>query len=533
MVGAYANETKERAELSVYRDIEGVTSFEGYLSGLLATAPQGDKLPALILGQLGQQVEAAISQLHGLEGSDRDRDETELATLMAADTSFQATIAQTVSLLGQADQLSAYYRQRIVPSYARLSGLVRAAIARQSREAARSGADARLSAWLVYGVGTALIAVALLRFAFVQRRAGRRKANLEADALRREFQSIVDQSGVAMFVCDLDGRYVLANCAFDELLDLAPGGAVGRRREDVVPPKLVGPMAAADRRVAAGETDVDERVYAVRGEERLLSTFKFPLARPDGEVYGICGIVTDVTDIRQIEVQIERLVDHDPLTGLYNRRRLIGELERHLEHATRHRRSGAVLLLDIDNFKLLNDVYGHTTGDQQLVSVAHVLGERVREADTLARLGSDEFAVVLVDVSEQQAVTIATHIRRSCPSARPARRLPQASASACSTEPTTSRRTTSWSRPTLRCTRPRKQAADARSCTADSRRRRWAGCSGSVPRSTRDDSSSTASRSSTCEPIGSATTSCSSGCSPTTATAFHPRHSFRPRSGSD
>jgi diguanylate cyclase (GGDEF)-like protein len=111
--------------------------------------------------------------------------------------------------------------------------------------------------------------------------------------------------------------------------------------------------------------------------------------------------------------------DHDALTDLYNRRRLTGELERLLAHATRYQHSGALLMLDLDNFKLVNDSYGHAAGDRVLKSVAKGLAERVRETDVVARLGGDEFAVLLPEANLAQAVGLAENLRDLIHEAQP------------------------------------------------------------------------------------------------------------------
>jgi len=103
--------------------------------------------------------------------------------------------------------------------------------------------------------------------------------------------------------------------------------------------------------------------------------------------------------------------DHDPLTELYNRRRLTTELERQLHHAARYRRSGALIMLDLDKFKIVNDSYGHAAGDRLLKSVAEVLSRRVRETDVVGRLGGDEFAVILPEADLAQALTLAESLR--------------------------------------------------------------------------------------------------------------------------
>jgi diguanylate cyclase (GGDEF)-like protein len=114
--------------------------------------------------------------------------------------------------------------------------------------------------------------------------------------------------------------------------------------------------------------------------------------------------------------------DHDPLTEIYNRRRVTSELERQLLHASRYGRSGALLMIDLDNFKLVNDAYGHGAGDRVLRAVAGALAQRARETDVVGRLGGDEFAVLLPEADLGQALTVAEDIRdlvRRIPSGLP------------------------------------------------------------------------------------------------------------------
>jgi diguanylate cyclase (GGDEF)-like protein len=103
--------------------------------------------------------------------------------------------------------------------------------------------------------------------------------------------------------------------------------------------------------------------------------------------------------------------DHDPLTELFNRRRLTAELERQLRHAGRYERGGALLMLDLDHFKFVNDSYGHAAGDRLLKAIAQVIMERVRETDVVARLGGDEFAVILPEADMAAALAVAESLR--------------------------------------------------------------------------------------------------------------------------
>ncbi len=109
----------------------------------------------------------------------------------------------------------------------------------------------------------------------------------------------------------------------------------------------------------------------------------------------LIAVARDISERKKAESQLRRLAEHDPLTGLANRRRFEEELGRQLAYRQRIGEPGAVLVLDLDNFKYVNDTLGHKAGDELISRVANVIGRRVRAADTLARIGGDEFAVLL------------------------------------------------------------------------------------------------------------------------------------------
>jgi diguanylate cyclase (GGDEF)-like protein/PAS domain S-box-containing protein len=128
---------------------------------------------------------------------------------------------------------------------------------------------------------------------------------------------------------------------------------------------------------------------------------------PDGRVSHYVSAFTDISERKEAEEQIRNLAFYDPLTQLPNRRLLIERLGLALGASARHRRRGALLFLDLDYFKVLNDTEGHDVGDQLLVEVARRLRANVRESDTVARLGGDEFVVMLEDLSEDDGVATA------------------------------------------------------------------------------------------------------------------------------
>jgi diguanylate cyclase (GGDEF)-like protein len=120
--------------------------------------------------------------------------------------------------------------------------------------------------------------------------------------------------------------------------------------------------------------------------------------------------VVDVSERYRYERQLAFLAEHDPLTGLANRRRFDQALQRHVEDCRRYGPRGAVLMLDLDHFKPVNDTLGHATGDQFLVQVAQVLAQRLRSTDLVARLGGDEFAVLLPHEDKKGAELVAASV---------------------------------------------------------------------------------------------------------------------------
>jgi diguanylate cyclase (GGDEF)-like protein/PAS domain S-box-containing protein len=145
-------------------------------------------------------------------------------------------------------------------------------------------------------------------------------------------------------------------------------------------------------------------------DERVFERYSRPQRGKDGEIHGRVWSFRDVTERERIQSRLRHLADHDPLTGLLNRRRFEEELSDRVAHAARYEGGGAVLLLDLDNFKYVNDSLGHRTGDAVVRSIADLLRSQMRETDVLARLGGDEFAILLPHASTEQARQVAAKL---------------------------------------------------------------------------------------------------------------------------
>lgn len=146
------------------------------------------------------------------------------------------------------------------------------------------------------------------------------------------------------------------------------------------------------------------------GDEFGIEDSAAPIRNPIGEVLGVVLVFHDVTEQRRLSGELSYRASHDALTGLVNRAEFETRLRRTLDKAHEERSEHALLYIDLDQFKLVNDACGHTVGDQLLQQVAKLLREAVRARDTLARLGGDEFAVILEHCTAEQAQRVAQQI---------------------------------------------------------------------------------------------------------------------------
>jgi diguanylate cyclase (GGDEF)-like protein/PAS domain S-box-containing protein len=217
--------------------------------------------------------------------------------------------------------------------------------------------------------------------------------------------AVLDAAATLIVVLDADGRLVRWNRACEQLLGYrqveleAPGALL-----ELIPEDERSVFDTTRRALRAGRSPVRTEFHWItrEGRLRLIEWTTTALTGPHRELTYMVSTGIDVTDARNwdaereaVEERLRHMADHDALTGLYNRRRFEEELERHVALGRRYGMSGALLLLDLDDFKQVNDSYGHRAGDGVLTAVAVVLRHRLRESDIVARFGGDEFAVLM------------------------------------------------------------------------------------------------------------------------------------------
>ena len=235
-------------------------------------------------------------------------------------------------------------------------------------------------------------------------------------ALRRatqQFQSAFDNASIGMALVGLEGQWLQVNQALCELVGYSEQELLCRTFQDITHPDDLDADLALVQDVLAGRC-LTYQMYKryLRSDDRVIwALLSVSLATDeDGRPLHFISQIQDVTERKELEQQLRLQAEQDPLTGLANRRRFEQELEREIERCTRHGEHAALAVLDLDDFKRVNDVYGHATGDRLLTAVGAALQARRRATDVVARIGGDEFAVILIGVDERGAAMAAAGI---------------------------------------------------------------------------------------------------------------------------
>lgn len=202
-----------------------------------------------------------------------------------------------------------------------------------------------------------------------------------------------------VFVVDRDNQIVFVSDACQTLLGYRADELTGTPITDYMHPDDLAKTRASIVRVMNGQPHFDFRNRYIRKDGGVVHILW--AAFWSEEVGARIGVARNVTALWQAEEELRFLAHHDPLTGLANRALFNDRLDVALRAAQRHDSNLALLFLDVNDFKGINDVHGHAAGDQVLRMIARRLQGCVRETDTVARMGGDEFTVLLTDIQSQ------------------------------------------------------------------------------------------------------------------------------------
>lgn len=246
----------------------------------------------------------------------------------------------------------------------------------------------------------------------------RRRSELIAPRRADGFEEVFEQAPIGTGLLDMQGRWLLVNRALCEITGYTAEELVGKRFEGIIHPEDADNDAADRARLLAGEISalqVHKRYFDASGET-VSAIVSMSLVRDrDGAPLHFIAQLQDVSARRELEEQLLGLADHDPLTGLRNRRLFEHDLQLQLGRCQRYGETAGLMVIDLDGFREVNRVHGAVVGDEMLKAVARALSRRLRATDLIGRIGGDELAVLLPHADDEGMAVVAEGLRRVIP----------------------------------------------------------------------------------------------------------------------
>ncbi len=246
---------------------------------------------------------------------------------------------------------------------------------------------------------------------------GRSYADQALKDSEKLLSDILENVPAYIYTKDMQSRYLFANRLLRERFDAPMEEIIGYDDHKFFDADTADNMRRDDLRVLQkGETIHSEEtsLNILTGVAEVFLTVKLPLRREDGSIHALCGISTDITERKDIEEHMQHMAQYDALTHLPNRALFEDRLHQAIAGAQRNRAHLALMFIDLDKFKPVNDTYGHGVGDLLLKEVATRIQDCLRDSDTAARIGGDEFVILLPAIeSAADAGKVGEKIRHS------------------------------------------------------------------------------------------------------------------------
>jgi diguanylate cyclase (GGDEF)-like protein/PAS domain S-box-containing protein len=224
---------------------------------------------------------------------------------------------------------------------------------------------------------------------------------------------VLDNIEAHVYMKSEDRRFLYVNSKVADVFGLPASEIIGQLETDILPKETADHFHQSDREVfntnsiqRTEESSVDD----AGNEQHFLST-KIPIIRDNKLV--LIGFSSEVTEIYKMKEQFKRLANTDYLTNLYNRRYFMEQGEREFSRVKRHHNPFAIISIDIDHFKAVNDNFGHPAGDHVLKVVSKILQNSIRKEDILARIGGEEFTIILPETPLKNAQILAERTREN------------------------------------------------------------------------------------------------------------------------
>ena len=238
----------------------------------------------------------------------------------------------------------------------------------------------------------------------------RRDAEHSPGRARGRFETAFSNAPIGMALIDMNGRWLHVNNALCRITGHEASELKTKTLLSFTHPEDIDLDSPLLQQLLNGEISsyqTEKRCLHAWGQFVWMMITVALVRNEGGRALYLIMQFQDISERKELAGRLEYLVDHDFLTGLYNRRHFEQELAREVERASRYGSPGVVFLIDIDNFKTVNDTFGHMAGDDLLKAIAGLLKHRMRHTDILARVGGDEFAVLLPQTNATQATGVA------------------------------------------------------------------------------------------------------------------------------
>lgn len=223
---------------------------------------------------------------------------------------------------------------------------------------------------------------------------------------------ILNNVDAYIYMKDSNRNFKYVNSKVAELFGLPAEEVIGKRDSDVIPQEFADHFWQTDKLVFEKNDKIVINETSLGSDDKLhhYLSIKVPCDFKDN-CKTLIGFSTDVTELFQLKEKFKQLANTDELTGIYNRRYFFDNANREFNRAKRHNKELAVISIDVDHFKEINDQYGHPIGDQALQKITQLITPTIRTEDIFARLGGEEFSILLPDTSKAQCQQAAERLR--------------------------------------------------------------------------------------------------------------------------
>ncbi|MDX2367529.1 MAG: GGDEF domain-containing protein [Colwellia sp.] len=241
---------------------------------------------------------------------------------------------------------------------------------------------------------------------------------IEGDCLKSDLQlckTALMEIGVYIYVKNIDRQYIYANQLTENLFQDSFNTIIGHTDDELFDLVTVPNVKRIDDKVLnfGIEYKTEELTFIKStGEQRLFLSVKTPIFNTDKKVIGLIGVSTDITEIHSLQKELEKQANTDSLTGLLNRRAFFKFADKYLSESSRHDRHLSLIMIDIDLFKSVNDIHGHPVGDIIIQFISSQASKYLRKEDLFARVGGEEFAILLPNTDIKSAQLVAEKIRK-------------------------------------------------------------------------------------------------------------------------